>query len=82
MNTPPFPSPPFEPQPRWPNGPPMCETANLPAFKTIDEAKAFHEANGPGSRIIRSWRCDVCNCYHYLSKPRPPSGDSSGISRR
>lgn len=71
----------FEP-PRWPGGPLICVAVNLPAFPTKEEALAFHEKNGPGNRITRIGQCETCKYWHYLVKPRPPSGDSSGSSRR
>lgn len=72
----------FESKPRWPGGPRICLAENRPAFGTEAEARAFHEANGPGSRILRLWQCATCGLWHYTYKPRPPAGDSSGSSRR
>lgn len=72
----------FEPKPRWLGAPKICLKENLPAFETWKKADAFHEANSPGSRYVRQWQCSFCDCWHYLAKPRPPSGDSSGSSRR
>ncbi len=68
--------------PRFKGCPPICEEANLPSFQTRQEAEAFHERNGPGNYIIKLGVCRFCGCWHYAIKPRPPSGDSSGISRR
>lgn len=67
--------------PRWPGGPEICTLENLPRFETWKEAEAFHEKNAPGARIIRKGVCKFCGGWHYVAKPRPPSGDSSGTGR-
>jgi hypothetical protein len=72
----------FEPKHRWPGAPPICLAENLPAFDTREAAMEFHERNAPGGRVTRIGICSVCGSWHYVSKPRPPSGDSSGSSRR
>lgn len=72
----------FEPKPRWPGAPPTCELDCDLAFASTEELFAFHEANAPGARILKVWKCAFCGRWHYKSKPRPPSGDSSGLSRR
>lgn len=66
--------------PRWKNGPPICLEANLPAFPTWDDAKKFMEAHC-GSDVV-NWRCKVCGGWHYWANAKPPSGTSSGSSRR
>lgn len=68
--------------PRWKGGPPICPDENLPAFVDATEAKGFHARCCPGSRVTRSWHCRFCGHIHFEAKPRSPSGDSSGSSRR
>lgn len=70
----------FDP-PRWPGGPKICKAENLPAFQTVKEMAAFHDSL-PGVKTLTVKLCPVCDCYHAYTKPRSPSGDSSGSSRR
>jgi hypothetical protein len=68
--------------PRFKGCPPICEAENLPAFRTQQLAEEFNEKRAPGNRIERIWLCPKCEHWHYVSKLRPPSGDTSGTSRR
>jgi hypothetical protein len=70
----------FESKPRWPGAPPICVAANLPAFATRKEMKAFQEKIA-GSALT-DWECDACGCFHYEGKPHAPAGSSSGNERR
>lgn len=73
---------------RWPNGPKICAVANLPYFKSEAEAKAWHTRHLDGNPIyepnpiVKMWRCAACGGVHFLTKMRPPSGSSSGSSKR
>lgn len=51
--------------PSWPGGPPICEMANLPAFKTEADAAKFHEVNCPHGVVLAQWCCKFCGCWHY-----------------
>lgn len=81
-------SPIFEPTPRWPDAPPICIATNMPAFTTEQAAKDWLDAPKKGNPIYESnslkklWKCDHCQHWHMLTKTRPPSGHSSGSSRR
>lgn len=74
--------------PRWRNGPPICPAENLPAFPSQAAAVEFN--SGPARtnpnfepyRIKRLWKCDSCDQWHFIAKMRPPSGGSSGSSKR
>lgn len=74
--------------PRWPGGPPLCPAANLPAFATADQAKQWHDAPKRGNPLYESnpmtklWQCEECGQWHFTTHPRPPSGSSSGSSKR
>lgn len=53
--------------PRWPNGPPICEAANLCAFETVEALNKFRGAmyfmtSPPQVRISQ---CEVCGYFHY-----------------
>ena len=80
-------------KPRFPGCPPICEKTNLPAFKVFlkdpdlkiiesPEMEEFIKTHCPGAKVIGRWFCRHCKMGHFTSKPRPPSGDSSGSSRR
>jgi hypothetical protein len=71
----------FEPRPRWPNGPPICLEANLPAFVSMSELDEFHTTNAPSCPVIRRWQCDFCLWFHEETHAPAPSGASSGTSR-
>jgi hypothetical protein len=70
----------FESKPRWQGAPKICIAANLPAFATRKEMKAFQNANA--SSAVAEWECDACGCFHYDAKPPAPAGSSSGNERR
>jgi len=67
--------------PRWPNGPRICEKANLPAFETVAQVDAFYETNCPGHSIVARWRCRECGLIHCWGVGGTPSGASSGTTR-
>jgi hypothetical protein len=69
----------FEPKPRWPGGPIICNATNLPAFKTKAGMKAFQ--GSLLSNVVEEWECEHCGCFHYKAKPRGPAGSSSGNER-
>jgi len=72
---------PFEDKPRWPGGPLICIVANLPAFPTKAAYNEFHEANGPGCKVLRVWLCKACKFFHADTVAPNPCGDSSGTGR-
>lgn len=67
--------------PRWPKGPSICPVANLPAFETQAVMKEFHEANGPGCKVIREYLCRRCGHWHMVTRAPDPTGGSSGTGR-
>lgn len=73
--------------PRWPGGPEICDFTNLPAFESETTFIEWHEAPKRGnplyepSSVVRKWKCDKCDGWHFVTKPRPPSGSSSGTGR-
>lgn len=73
--------------PRWPGGPPICASANLPAFETQESAVAWQNAPNKtnplyeANPIKKIWQCEKCRHWHFITKPRPPSGASSGSGR-
>lgn len=66
---------------RWPNGPRICATANLPAFASLVEWRNFHSANGPSCKIIREYQCTDCGQWHAVTTAPDPAGASSGQGR-
>jgi hypothetical protein len=56
-----------------------CSYEFLPAFATEAALGAFAESCC--SVITEKWLCTVCNNWHYLGAPKPPSGASSGTGR-
>lgn len=67
--------------PRWPGGPPICVTVNLPAFTTHAALKAFHAASGPSCKVISEYECVKCGHWHAETKAPDPAGASSGTGR-
>lgn len=68
--------------PCWPNGPQICELANLPAFATKADLMKFFESQTPGVKIAQSYECVVCGHWHMDTVARAPSGESSGTGRK
>lgn len=67
--------------PRWKNGPPICEAANLPAFESKQAMNAFR-SNLSGGIVIEEWQCTVCGQWHYWGVGAgDPAGASSGTTR-
>jgi hypothetical protein len=64
----------------WP-GLMICEKRNLPAFASRQEMAAFRERYCPSARVVREGVCKFCQRWHFASKPRGPSGASSGTER-
>ncbi len=67
--------------PRWKGGPDICISENLPAFETVQQMQAFNAANAPSCKVVRFWRCEVCDHYHEETKAPDPTGGSSGTGR-
>lgn len=67
--------------PRWRGGPEICTAANLPAFKTREEMKAFHAKNGPSCKVLREFECRECGHWHMTTVAPDPAGSSSGVGR-
>lgn len=67
--------------PRWPGGPLICPTANLPAFPDKKASAAFRDANSPGCTVIEEWICTACGLVHFWAHALDPSGASSGTTR-
>lgn len=67
--------------PRWPGGPSICPTANLPCFDSKNSASAFLDANSPSATVIAMWTCTACDRVHVWSIAGCPSGASSGTTR-
>ena len=71
--------------PRWPGGPAICPIENLPAFPTEADAFKFQRhgsREAPRTRILRLWKCDCCDHWHFTATTPSPSGASSGTERR
>lgn len=68
--------------PRWPGAPPICETHNLPCFESREDAYVYIARYCPGAKVFRMGTCSSTGKIHFCAKPRSPSGDSSGSSRR
>lgn len=68
-------------KPRWPNGPPICHEANLPAFETEKDARAFVDGL-PAITIDWIKPCRHCVGVHVYAHAREPSGASSGTGTR
>jgi len=61
--------------PRWPDGPPICREANLPAFASAnaatDSVGAFHLV-----AISALWQCRFCDGWHvWTSEASSSSGN-------
>ena len=59
--------------PRWPNGPEMCESANLPAFESKPAADAWIEQNCPGVSVLAMWQCRECAQWHFWASAHSDS---------
>lgn len=70
----------FEKKPRWPGAPKICIYENMLAFETEKELNAFNDTCA-SPQIVEKWICKACGCYHYVAKPTPPAGASSGTGR-
>jgi hypothetical protein len=61
---------------------------NLPSFESeaaavewnskACETNPLYEPN----RIVKIGKCETCGKWHFVTKSRPPSGSSSGTSKR
>jgi len=77
----------FETKPRFKGCPPICLKENLPAFDNKMAAFDWHtdaKLSNPlydPNPIVKIWQCKTCNKLHFITKPRPPSGGSSGTGR-
>ena len=72
----------FEEGERYPGCPKICVAANLPWFAdeaSLDKWRTMPERDG--HKLQRKWRCDKCGGWHYLARPRGPSGSSSSTER-
>jgi hypothetical protein len=67
--------------PRWPKGPPICKTENLPALPTEKALDDFNKANGPACKVVRKWQCWACEHWHAETVAPDPAGGSSGTGR-
>lgn len=67
-------------KPRWPGGPHLCLATNLPAFETVESAKALTRTVD-GDSLKSSWTCSVCGMIHAEYTIRSPAGSSSGAGR-
>jgi hypothetical protein len=68
-------------KPRWPGGPKICPTANLPAFTSKDGLSRFLKANGPSCKVLREYLCESCGHWHAHTSAPDPAGGSSGNGR-
>lgn len=66
--------------PVWPNGPLICARFWLPAFDTVEAAKALTRTV-EGDSVKSAWRCKACGKIHVERYVRPPAGASSGVGR-
>jgi hypothetical protein len=64
------------------NGPPLCNRMRLPAHESRQAALDYHNKNAPGTHITDPWECTHCGGWHYESRARGPSGQSSGTERK
>ncbi len=67
--------------PRWPGGPPICPTANLPALPSENALAAFLAKAGPRCSVERIWQCDFCYQWHAATQAPDPTGTTSGTGR-
>lgn len=67
-------------KPRWPDGPHICHATNLPAFETVEQAKAITRTCD-GDALKETWTCSVCGLLHADYRIRPPAGNTSGSGR-
>ena len=76
------PGPVFEAGERYRGCPPICTSANLPHFKTEDELNRWRTMpERDGHKLQKKWACRACGGWHYLARPRGPSGSSSDTER-
>lgn len=68
--------------PRFSGCPPICPSANLPAFDDRASLAAFLKANCHGHVQDEVWTCDACGRVHHRGHFPGPSGASSGTSTR
>lgn len=71
----------FEPTPRWPGAPPICEATNRLAFQSRADWEFFHRANGPSCKVKKVWLCPHCEHWHAITVAPDPAGSSSGSGR-
>jgi hypothetical protein len=69
-------------QPRFRGSPPICPSANLPAFDDRASLAAFLKANCPSHVLDQVWTCEACRKIHHRGHFPGPSGASSGTSTR
>lgn len=67
--------------PRWPGGPGICVSHNLPALATLNDIMAFHAKNGPSCKVNLVWKCETCGFWHAETSAPDPAGGSSGTGR-
>lgn len=71
----------FEETPRWKGAPLICLRTNLPAFRSAEDALAFHLKTNPRGHMNMPWQCSTCGMYHYHSIAADPGGSTSGTTR-
>jgi hypothetical protein len=68
-------------KPRWPGGPKICPSENLPAFESSKALDSFQSANSPSCKVVKKWQCQACGHWHAYTVAASPAGDSSGSGR-
>jgi hypothetical protein len=64
--------------PHWPDGPPICIVANLPAFPTLAASREFNDAHGH-LPVLARWECKACGGWHHFTAGARP--DTNGNSK-
>lgn len=62
--------------------PPICDVTNLPSHASEAAYKTWAKRVTPAADLIYFRACQDCGGHHAYTKMRPPSGASSGSSRR
>lgn len=62
--------------------PPICDETNLPSHASFASYRQWHDRFTPAADLKFFRSCPHCGGFHAYSKMRPPSGASSGSSKR
>ncbi len=59
--------------PRVPGGPPICPSANLPAFDSKQAVRDYIERRCPGANVIAVEKCEACGKWHFRTARKSKS---------